>query len=384
MAYQKERVVVAMSGGVDSSVAALLLVQAGYEVVGVTMQLYASSSEEQRVGRTCCATEDVVDARAVCRILSIRHYLMNFEAEFKHHVIDYFADEYSKGRTPHPCIACNDRMKFDFLMQRATIIGANLLATGHYARIEQSNSTRRLLKGVDTFKDQSYVLFNLKPAHLSRLLLPVGGFTKSQIRAFAATAGLPVADKPDSQDICFIPLGNYKEFLTKKLPPEHLKPGPVIDLKGRNIGTHQGVHNFTIGQRKGIPVPSSGRPQYVVAINAQLGQIVVGGAEHLLSSYAFVPSVNWLCKPTTEALRATVKIRYTGTEKSAILRQRGAGVEVRFDEPMRAITPGQAAVFYHDEQLIGGGILSDLPADLSVQSLFHKIATHESRKAAPV
>ncbi len=348
-----------MSGGVDSSVAALLLARQGYEVVGVTMRLFEAPFEGAgRLSRSCCSLEDVQDARAVCRIIGARHYYMNFEKEFRKHVIDYFVSEYERGRTPFPCLACNDRLKFNFLMNRAVALGADYVATGHYAQVRESEGSFRIERGADSTKDQSYVLYTLTQDQLSRLLLPTGGYNKDQIRQLAADADLPVADKPDSQDICFIPAGNYKEFVETRL--ESKSPGNVVDRQGKVLGEHDGVHKFTVGQRRGLPLNGgSNRPLFVTGIDAASGTVTVGPAEELAQKELTASGVNWISGIQPAApVRVTASIRYRGREQDAMVTPLSADrAVIEFDAPQRAVTPGQAVVFYDDVEVLGGGII---------------------------
>ncbi len=348
-----------MSGGVDSSVAAARLARQGYEVVGVTMRLFEAPFEGAgRLSRSCCSLEDVQDARAVCRIIGAKHYYMNFEKEFQRHVIDYFVTEYERGRTPFPCLACNDRLKFDFLMNRALVLGADFVATGHYAQVRESGGAYRIERGADSSKDQSYVLYTLTQYQLARLLLPIGGYSKHEIRQLAADASLPVADKPDSQDICFIPAGSYKEFVELRL--ESKMPGDVVDGQGRVLGRHDGIHKFTVGQRRGLPnAGGAGRPLFVTGIDAGTGTVRVGPAEDLAQRELTASAVNWISgdRPTAP-VRVTASIRYRGREESALVTPiAGNRALITFDAPQRAVTPGQAVVFYRGVDVLGGGVI---------------------------
>ena len=359
MIRRKKRALVAMSGGVDSSVAAALLAREGYDVVGVTMRLFNTPFEgAAKLSKSCCSLEDVEDARATCRIIGAKHYYMNFEKEFQQHVIDYFVGEYQQGRTPHPCLACNDRLKFSFLMERADLMGADLVATGHYARIaSRENGHRMLLRGADALKDQSYVLYNLRQDQLRRLAFPVGGYAKDEIRGIAREEGLPVADKPDSQDICFVPTGTYREFVEKRL--EEPTKGVVVDVEGKVLAEHDGIHQFTIGQRKGLPV-SGGRkrPIYVTSINSKSGTVTVGSVDGLLRDEVFASAVNWIDGHPPVDTEVTAKIRYRSPEEPASVAMLGSDVaHVSFATPMRACTPGQAIVFYDEQRVLGGGFI---------------------------
>ena len=353
----KPRVVVAMSGGVDSSVAALLLKEQGYEVMGVTMRLWSVEQDDlPPMSKRCCSVEDVDDARRVCDTIGARHYFMNFEREFQKHVVDYFIREYDRGRTPHPCLACNDKIKFDFLLRRAMFMDADYIATGHYARIRRDHERIRLLKGTDAGKDQSYVLFTLRQTELQRLLLPVGEYPKHEIRRLAADAGLPVADKPDSQEICFIPDGDYRKFVGERSTP---KQGEIVDTDGRVLGTHPGIQFFTIGQRRGLGLHgNSGSPLYVISIDADANRVVLGSHDELMRTSLWASRLNYIAgEPLREPIEVTAKIRYRAIASPATLSPRGDFAEIRFHEPQRAVTPGQAVVFYQGDEIIGGGII---------------------------
>ena len=361
------RVVVAMSGGVDSSVAALLLHRAGWDVIGVTLKLYGLDEDELPADHQgCCTLDDVEDARSVCRRLGVPHYVLNMEREFHDRVMEYFVDEYRRGRTPHPCIACNDKIKFSQLMARADALGAQFIATGHYARIARTPEGATLHKGVDHAKDQSYVLFGMTQAQLSRTLLPVGGHRKDDIRQMALDAGLITADKPDSQDICFIPLGDYREFLRQRT--EGIS-GEIVDLEGRMLGTHQGIEYYTVGQRRGLgSLPYSEEPRYVIRLDAAANRVIVGPECALFAREACLSGVNYVSScPLPEGTPVSVKIRYKAYEAPATLHPRPDGAIVRFLEPQRAVTPGQAAVFYDGDTLLGGGTIEPTDDDGNYQ-----------------
>ncbi|MFH1485530.1 MAG: tRNA 2-thiouridine(34) synthase MnmA [Chloroflexota bacterium] len=351
----KGRVVVAMSGGVDSAVAAALLKEAGYEVIGVTMRLWTLETPGiPTAHRRCCSVEAIDDARRVCQILDIPYYILNFEEEFQSHVVDYFCQEYARGRTPNPCIACNRHVKFNFLLEKALALGADYLATGHYARIVEDDGKYRLLRAVDSSKDQSYVLYTLGQRELRHLVFPLGPLRKEDTRRKAAVLNLSVADKVESQDICFITEGNYHVFLAERIASS---PGELVDLAGRVMGRHRGVAFYTVGQRHGLGLASR-EPLYVVAIDPADNRLVVGGREELLRDRLMAGDVSFVSgeAPATP-LGVTAKIRYKSPEARATLVCVNSRVEVRFAEPQWAITPGQAVVFYLGEEVLGGGTI---------------------------
>jgi tRNA-specific 2-thiouridylase len=357
-----QRVVVAMSGGVDSSVAAALLHQQGYEVVGVTMRLWDAGDEAITPDHQgCCSIDDIEDARRVCQTLGVPHYVMDVRQEFREHVMDNFVAEYRRGRTPHPCISCNDSIKFDFLMERATAMDADHVATGHYARIGRDEATGRptLLKGVDASKDQSYVLFGLTADQLDRVLLPVGGYTKARIRELAAEAGLHLSDKRDSQEICFVPAGDYREFLRKQVTPQ---PGEFIDEQGNVLGTHKGIEFFTVGQRRGLGLaPNAPETErlFVTRVDPETGRVHLGPEDALMRRDVLVDNVSYVGgNPPSGPVQVTAKIRYNGRDTRAVLTPgQGEDAALCFDEPQRAVTPGQAAVFFDGDRVIGGGFI---------------------------
>ena len=346
-----------MSGGVDSSVAALLLQRQGYDVVGVTMKLYSlDQADLPDYYRGCCTVDDVEDARIVCHRLGIPHYVLNVQREFQDHVIDYFCSEYQQGRTPHPCIACNDKIKFNFLATRASVLDARYVATGHYARIEPGSQGYALKKGLDAAKDQSYVLFGMGQEELGRTLMPVGGYSKDGIRQLALEADFPNAEKPDSQDICFIPFGDYKAFLEERIATTG---GDIVDQEGNVLGQHRGIEFFTVGQRRGLGITGID-PLYVLRLDSDSNQVVVGPESALYRDRLTVSRVNYVAgTPPSEPVPVKVKIRYKFEETSAVLHPQSEGALVCFEEPQRAITPGQAAVFYQGDTVLGGGFIDN-------------------------
>ena len=306
------------------------------------MRLWADSAE----GTDC--------ARRVCEFLGIPFYTLDLEPEFRRYVVDYFCKEYSHGRTPNPCLACNARIKFGLLLKKAQASGADYLSTGHYARIDHSQGRYRLLKGIDQAKDQSYFLYNLGQAELKYLLLPLGAYHKDEVRRMAAARRLPIHERGESQDVCFIPNGDYARFLTQRLHPE---PGEIADLEGKVMGTHQGIASYTIGQRQGLGIASA-EPLYVLRIDAGTNTLVVGPEAELFSDTLWASNVNFISgAPPPGEIEVEAKIRYRSTEAEAVLSPRGELFQLRFHQPQRAIAPGQAVVFYHRDEVLGGGII---------------------------
>ncbi len=352
------RVVVAMSGGVDSSLAACILKDQGYEVIGITMKLWGEEDPNaSRHNKQCCSVEDAFDARRVCQILGVPHYTLNFEREFKKHVIEYFVQEYARGRTPHPCIACNDKVKFAFFLRRAQALDADFIATGHYARRSTDGQGRHhILKAIDAAKDQTYVLYGFHQEELANVLFPMGDFYKPDIRRIARELKLPVADKPDSQDICFIPNGDYRSFVSQRT---EARPGPIVDTRGRVLGMHQGVTNFTVGQRRGLGIPAQGKPLYVIAIEPERSTVIVGSGDDLFYDGLIADDVSFISgEPLAAPMEVCAKVRYKAEEVPATVTPLDAGrVRVDFREPQRAVTPGQAVVFYSGDDLLGGGVI---------------------------
>lgn len=355
------RVVAAMSGGVDSSVAAALLQDAGYEVIGVMMQLYPKDLPlvEPAPGG-CCSIESSDDARRVTDRMGIPFYLLNFEEVFAKEVIQGFAEEYLVGRTPNPCIVCNQKVKFAALAKKAEALGASYVATGHYVRKERDDATGRyhLYRGVDQRKDQSYVLYGLTQKQLAGAAFPLGGLTKAEVREEARKRGFVTAEKPESQEICFIPDNDYGRFL-RDYRPQAICPGEIVDTKGRVLGEHPGVAFFTVGQRKGLGI-AAGKPLYVVRIEPDKNRVVVGDQEDCLAHECFVAGLNWFpWNAPPGVVDAAVKIRYTASAVPATIEPQDGGVRVLFHTPQRAVTPGQAAVFYEGDQVLGGGTIQN-------------------------
>lgn len=353
-----------MSGGVDSSLTAALLLEQGYDVIGVHMRLHHLHAAGKitaggKLNKGCCSADDVDDARMVCYELGIPFYVLDFEGDFRKTVIQNFVDEYSKGRTPYPCLMCNRYVKFDSLLKRADQLDADHLATGHYGRITYDETTGRysLRKALDPSKDQSYVLYHLGQSELSRLLLPLGEHAKSHVREMSAERNLVTADKPDSQEICFIPNNNYRTFLDK-VSPGMAQAGAMLDTAGRVVGAHTGVPNYTVGQRKGLGALGS-QPHFVLELRPEENVVVVGTNDELLRSTLTADDVHWTSgHEPSGPFPANVKIRYRAPEVPALVTPLpGRRIRVEFDAPQRAITPGQAAVVYMGDEVLGGGTI---------------------------
>jgi tRNA-specific 2-thiouridylase len=345
-----------MSGGVDSSVAAFLLKEQGYEVIGVTMKVWPQDCIS-RAEDKCCGPSAIADARGVAHALGIPHYVIDEADQFEKVVIDYFSSEYQAGRTPNPCVMCNEKLKFGSLWEKAQSLGAAYIATGHYAIIEHGGPAPVLRKGRDARKDQSYFLFSLRAAQLSRALTPLGGMEKSEIRRIAHSLGLKVADKVDSQEICFVPGNDYKAFLRTHMEAGEFHPGGIYDKQGALLGRHDGIELFTIGQRKGLP-GGSPKPLYVIDLDPATSSVIVGDAEDLLTGEFEVSHVNWLDQEDFDEPREIdVKIRYSHAGAPATLfpAESGRGGVVKLHVPQKAVTPGQAAVFYEGDRVLGGG-----------------------------
>ncbi len=357
-----------MSGGVDSSVTAALLKNEGYEVIGMTMQIWPKNKREDRSQfGGCCGLGSVEDAKRVANRLGIPHYVLNFRDIFKEKVIANFCEEYKKGRTPNPCIRCNQYIKFGALLEKAKELGAVCIATGHYARIEYDKDKKRhlLKRGVDHKKDQSYVLYVMTQEQLKYTLMPLGEFTKEKVRQIAQELDLPVATKPESQEICFIPDDDYPKFLQKCLP-EAARPGPILDKKGKIIGEHHGILFYTIGQRKRLGI-SAKEPLYVVAIDKKKNAIVVGREEEVYANRLIATSINYVAieKKPKGSLKVKAKVRYLHQPSEAVVTSLNKErVRVKFKEPQRALTPGQAVVFYHKDTIVGGGTIDQVDGNL--------------------
>lgn len=355
-----KKVMVGMSGGVDSSVSALLLREQGFEVMGVTLKMFGDDDiiQAEKEGKTCCALNDVLDARSVAHKMGFEHLTFNFRDCFREKVMKHFAESYISGRTPNPCIECNRHVKFDKMLRRAFELGYDYIATGHYAIIEYDEEKGRYLlkRPLDRRKDQTYVLYSLTQEQLAHTLFPLGRLEKSEVRKIAEKAGLVNSDKPDSQDICFVPDGRYADFI-KKFTGNESPDGDFISTDGRILGTHKGIINYTIGQRKGLGI-ALGKPAYVVSKNIETNTVIIGDEQDLYTTELIAEDVNLISSAeVTEPMRITAKTRYGQTEQPAVLSCEDGIYKVVFDEPQRAVTSGQAVVFYDGDIVVGGGTI---------------------------
>jgi len=351
----QKRVLLGMSGGVDSSVAGYLLREQGYDVIGVTMKVWPQDCIS-RAEDKCCGPQAVADARAVAHSLGIPHYVVDEADQFERTVIDYFTSEYQAGRTPNPCVICNEKLKFGNLWGKAEALGCDYIATGHYAIIEHQEDRAVLRKGADPRKDQSYFLFSLRQPQLRRALTPLGAMRKLEIRKIAHSLGLKVADKIDSQEICFVPGNDYKAFLRSHLGENEFHRGEIYDVDGNFVGEHDGIELFTIGQRKGLP-GGSARPRYVVDLDAKTNRVIVGDVDDLVCDEFKIDRTNWIGRDlTSESVELAVKVRYShpGT-RATVTPLENHRARIRLHEPQRAVTPGQAAVIYDGDVVVGGG-----------------------------
>lgn len=364
MLYYKEvlmkKVMLGMSGGVDSSVAAAVLLEKGYEVIGVTMQIWQDMDEDKKmVEGGCCSLSAVDDARRVANKLNIPYYVLNFRDVFKEKVIDYFVAEYKEGRTPNPCIACNRFVKFEAMLDKAKSMGIDYIATGHYAKIEYDEGLGRYLlkKSVTAAKDQTYALYTMTQDQLSRTLMPIGSYEKTRVREMAKEIGLTVANKPDSQEICFVDDNDYGRYIAENTDTE-IKPGYFVDIKGNILGKHKGIVHYTIGQRKGLGI-SLGKPAFVVEIDVANNRVILGDNDEVFKDTLIAKDLNWISiDKLNDDIEVTAKIRYSAKEAEAIVTPiENDRVMVKFQAPQRAITPGQSVVFYQGDIVVGGGTI---------------------------
>jgi tRNA-specific 2-thiouridylase len=354
-----QKVLALMSGGVDSSIAAVSLVEQGFEVIGITMNVWEEPDCADDFNRRCRSMADIEDARRICSRLNIPHHVSDVRAVFRTCVVEPFCAEYISGKTPNPCIICNAEIKFGLMLRRGRALGANSIATGHYARIERDEATGQmlLLKGRDTTKDQSYFLHRLTQSQLKHIMFPLGNLTKEQVRRRARKLKLPLAEKSESQEICFVRDGDYRRLLEQTMP-EKIRGGSIVDKEGKKLGTHTGIAHYTIGQRRGLGIAHE-RPLYVIGFDIGKNTVIVGTSDQLRADELIAENVNWISgEKVREPLRARARIRYKHTESPATISPLDRDtVHVRFDKPQRAITPGQSVVFYDGDIVLGGGII---------------------------
>lgn len=357
----KKKVVLGMSGGVDSSVAAYVLKEQGYDVLGVTLAQVPHDDIYDENAGGCCSISSVFDAKQVAHDLDIPHYVLNFRGIFERKVVDYFVNEYLEGRTPNPCVACNKFVRFSEFLEKAKGLGADYIATGHYAIVEKDADTGRFLmkKSKDSRKDQTYFLHQMTQYQLSHVLFPLGGYTKDKVREIAEKIGMVIHDKPDSEEICFIPDDDHGNFIKRRVP-DKVKPGNFVDKNGNVLGRHKGIVYYTIGQRKGLGI-SLGKRVFVQRIDSETNEIVLGDEEDIFKRKLYADGLNWIAFDNlTEEMMVDGKIRYAAKESKAKITPHGSGVMVEFQEPQRAITKGQAIVFYDKDIVLGGGIIKEV------------------------